>query len=202
MKYQALADSVVMEKKKRNPRLKSYSNTLQLIGAGRSAYVFKVKNEQIALKVFFPDKAYIAPEEAAIYRKLPSGSYYPALHGDGKNYIAIDYLDGYTLFHYLENGIYIPEEKIHAINEALEIARNAGLNPSDIHLKNIMITTKQEVKLIDVARFRQTKKDRQWDDLQKVYFKGYVKPYFPKRIPRIFLNCIAAVYKTGLRFME
>ncbi len=202
MKYQALANSVVMEKKKRNPRLKSYSNALQLIGAGRSAYVFKVKNEQIALKVFFPDKAYIATEEAAIYRKLPSGSYYPALHEEGTNYIAIDYLDGHTLFHYLENGIYIPEEKIHAINEALEIARNAGLNPSDIHLKNIMITINQEVKLIDVARFRQTKKDRQWDDLQKVYFKGYVKPYFPKRIPRIFLNCIAAVYKTGLRFME
>jgi predicted Ser/Thr protein kinase len=202
VKYQQLADSVIMEEKGRIPQLKSYSNSLQLIGTGRSAYVFKVKDEEVALKVFFPHKTHIAPEEAAIYRKLPSGSYYPTLHEAGKNFIVIDYIDGHTLFHYLENGIYIREENIHAINDALEMARNVGLNPSDIHLKNIIITSKQEVKLIDVARFRQTKKDRQWDDLQKVYFKGYAKSYFPKRIPRALLNCISAVYKTGLRFVE
>lgn len=202
VKYQELADSIVMEKKGRIPQLKSYSNALQLVGAGRSAYVFKVQDEQIALKVFFPNKAYIAAEEAAIYRTLPSGSYFPTLHEAGKNYIVIDYLDGHTLFHCLENGIYIPVEKIHAINDALEMARKVGLNPSDIHLKNIIITSKQEVKLIDVARFRQKKKDRQWDDLQKVYFRGYAKSYFPKRIPRSILNCVATIYKTGLRFVE
>lgn len=200
MKYQELAESVIMEKKGKIPQLKSYNSTLQLIGTGRSAFVFKVKNEPVALKVFFHDKAHIAKEEAAIYRKLPPSSYYPALHEAGKNYIVIDYLDGHTLFQHLENGIYIQEEKIHAINEALEMARKVGLNPSDIHLKNIIITSTGEVKLIDVARFRQTKNDRQWDDLQKAYFKGYVKSYFPKRIPRALLNCIAAVYKTGLRF--
>lgn len=202
MKYQKLAESVAMEKKGRIPELKGYSSALQLIGAGRSAYVFKVQDEQVALKVFFPEKAHIAEEEAAIYNKLPKNSYYPHLYEVGKNYIAIDYLDGLTLFQSLENGIYIPEEKIHAINDALDMARNVGLNPSDIHLKNIIITSQQEVKLIDVARFRQTKKDRQWDDLQKVYFRGYVKSYFPKKIPRPILNCVAAVYKTGLRFVE
>ncbi|WP_431026894.1 protein kinase family protein [Lysinibacillus sp. LZ02] len=202
MKYQKLAASVVMSKKGRIPKLKSYSEELQLIGIGRSAYVFKVQHEQVALKVFFPHKTHIASEEATIYKKLPSGNYYPTLHDVGINYIVIDYLEGHTLFQCLENGIYVCEEKIREINEALEIAREVGLNPSDIHLKNIIITPKQEVKLIDVARFRQTKKDRQWDDLQKVYFKGYVKSYFPKRIPKFILNCIAAIYKTGLRFVE
>ncbi|MGM9949441.1 MAG: protein kinase family protein [Lysinibacillus sp.] len=202
MKYQELADSIVMEKKRRIPRLKSYSDALQLIGTGRSAHVFKVRDEQVALKVFFPQKVHIAAEEAAIYRKLPSSSYYPSLYEAGNNYIAIDYLDGLTLFQSLENGIYIPEEKIHAINDALDMARKAGLNPSDIHLKNIIITSKQEVKLIDVARFRQTAKDRQWDDLQKVYFRGYVKSYFPKKIPGAVLDCISVIYKTGLRFVE
>ena len=191
-----------MEGKGKIPRLKSYSTSLQLIGAGRSAYVFKVLNEQTALKVFFPHKVHIAAEEAAIYQELPSCSYYPALHDAGNNYIAIDYLDGLTLFQSLENGIYIDEEKIQAINDALEKARKVGLNPSDIHLKNIIITSKQEVKLIDVARFRQTEKDRQWDDLQKVYFRGYVKSYFPKKIPGAVLNCIAFIYKAGLRFIE
>ena len=94
------------------------------------------------------------------------------------------------------------EDKIHAINEALNIARKVGLNPSDVHLKNIIITNKQEIKLIDVARFRQTKQDRQWDDIQKVYFKGYVKLYFPKRIPSFILHSLAAIYKRTLRLED
>jgi len=200
MKYQKLAASVIMAEKGRIPKLKSYDEALQLIGTGRSAYVFKVQHEQVALKVYFPHKAHLAAEEAAIYKKLSSSSYYPTLHDVGANYIVIDYLEGHTLFQCLENGFFVSEDKIHAINEALNIARKVGLNPSDVHLKNIIITNKQEIKLIDVARFRQTKQDRQWDDIQKVYFKGYVKLYFPKRIPRFILHSLAAIYKRTLRY--
>lgn len=199
MKYEKLAASVIMEEKGRIPKLKSYDKTLQLIGTGRSAHVFKVQHEQVALKVYFPHKAHLAAEEAAIYKELSSSSYYPTLHDVGANYIVIDYLEGHTLFECLENGLFVSEDKIRDINEALNIARKVGLNPSDVHLKNIIITNKQEIKLIDVARFRQTKKDRQWDDLQKLYFKGYVKSYFPKRIPKFILHSIAAIYKRTLR---
>lgn len=200
MKYQKLAASVIMAEKARIPKLISYNESLQLIGTGRSAYVFKIKHEQVALKVYFPHKAQLAAEEAAIYKKLPPNNYYPTLHDVGLNYIVLDYFEGHTLFQCLEKGIYVSEDKIHAVNEALEMAKKAGLTPSDVHLKNIIITRNEEVKLIDVARFRQTKKDRQWDDLQKAYFKGYIKPYFPKRIPKYILYCIAAVYKTTLLF--
>jgi len=200
MEYEKLAASVMMAEKGRIPKLKSYDQALQLIGTGRSAYVFKVQHEQVALKVYFPHKAHLAAEEATIYKKLSSNSYYPALHDVGANYIVIDYLEGHTLFQCLENGFFVSEDKIHAINEALNMARKAGLNPSDVHLKNIIITSKQEVKLIDVVRFRQTKQDRQWDDLQKAYFKGYVKSYFPKRIPSFLLHCIAAIYKKTPRY--
>ena len=200
MKYQQLAASVVMAQKGRIPKLKSYDESLQLIGTGRSAYVFKIQREPIALKVYFPDKVHLAAEEAAIYQKLSPSRYYPTLHDVGANYIVIDYLEGHTLFQCLEHGLFVSEDKIHAINEALNMARTAGLNPSDVHLKNIIITSKQEVKLIDVVRFRQTKTDRQWDDLQNAYFKGYVKSYFPKKIPSFLLHCIAAIYKKIPRY--
>ena len=199
MKYQQLAASVVMAEKGRIPKLISYDESLQLIGTGRSAYVFKLQQEQVALKVYFPQKTHLAAEEAAIYQKLCANQYYPTLHDVGANYIVIDYLEGHTLFQCLENGLFVSEDKIHAINEALNMARTVGLNPSDVHLKNIIITSKQEVKLIDVVRFGQTKIDRQWDDLQKAYFKGYVKSYFPKKIPRFILHCIAAIYKKTSR---
>ena len=200
MKYEKLAASVIMAEKGRIPKLKSYNEELQLIGTGRSAHVFKVKNEQVALKVYFPNKAHLAAEEAAIYKKLSFNSYYPTLHDVGANYIVIDYLEGLTLFQCLENGFFVSEDKIRTINEALNTARKAGLNPSDVHLKNIIITNNEEIKLIDVARFRQTKHNRQWDDIQKAYFKGYVKSYFPKRIPSFVLHCIAALYKNTPRY--
>ena len=189
-----------MVQKGRKFKLKSYDEALQLIGIGRSAYVFKIEHEQVVLKVYLPHKTHLAIEEATIYKKLPPNNYYPTLHDVGTNYIVLDYFEGHTLFQCLEKGIYVSEDKIHTINEALEIAKNAGLTPSDVHLKNIIITPNAEVKLIDVARFRQTKKDRQWDDLQKAYFKCYIKPYFPKRIPKYILHCIAAIYKTTRHF--
>ena len=51
MEYEKLAASVMIAEKGRIPKLKSYDPALQLIGTGRSAYVFKVQNEQVALKV-------------------------------------------------------------------------------------------------------------------------------------------------------
>ena len=37
------------------------------------------------------------------------------------------------------------------------LARQRGLNPSDIHLRNIFLTDRGEIKVIDVARFGQKK---------------------------------------------
>jgi predicted Ser/Thr protein kinase len=193
--YKALADSVEIEMIGPRPRLINYSQDLTLIGTGRSAYVFKIKEKALALKVYFPQKEQIAVEEATIYRKLQHIEYYPTLYDGGRNYIVIDFIEGHTLFQCLQKGIFVPEKKFKEISEALEMAKEVGLNPADIHLKNIILTSSEEVKVIDVARFMQQEKDNQWNDLERAYHKVYSKFYFPKKIPTFILNLISFIYK-------
>ena len=185
--YKALADRVEIELNGTKPRLVHYnSRDLILIGTGRSAYVFKIKDKNMALKVYFPHKKRIAFEEATIYRKLQHIGYYPKLYDGGDNYIVIDYIEGYTLFQCLQKGIFVPEKKFKEISKALKMAEEVGLNPADIHLKNIIITSSGEVKVIDVARFRQQENDQQWKDIERAYYKVYSKFYFPKKFQLLF----------------
>ncbi len=193
--YSSLAASVKIEHRKRKSVLIEYDKSLKLIGEGRSAYVFKILNTNLAMKVFFPKQESTAIEEASIYQKIQQLPYYPELHESGGNYLVIDYVDGKTLFQCLQEGILVTEIQIKQIDIALELAKEKGLNPSDIHLKNIFITNEQNVKIIDIARFRQTKSCRQWSDLRKVFYLLYRKSYFPKKISINALNFVAAVYK-------
>lgn len=193
--YQTLANSVVIDNKN---RLIRYDDALELVGTGRSAFVFKVKGSNRAIKVFFPEFISIAKEEAEIYRVLQNISYYPMMHDSGLNYIVIDYIEGLTLFECLTRGKSITRAHIKEIDYALSLAADQGLNPSDIHLRNIFITADGEIKMIDVARFRQLKHCRQWHDLKRAYGQYYRKRFFPKKIAAWQLNLIAFLYKKGL----
>ena len=110
----------------------------------------------------------------------------------------MDYIEGHTLFECLSTGKIITPNHLKEIDYALSLASKQGLNPSDIHLRNIFITSTGEIKIIDVARFRQKKDCKQWANLKKAYYQLYQKPLFPKRIPAPLLNIIAFHYKKGL----
>ncbi|RFU68134.1 protein kinase family protein [Peribacillus saganii] len=194
--YRELANSVIIDSRKNI--LMDYDDLLELAGEGRSAFVFRIKGTDKAIKVFFPAFTHIAQEESEIYKALQGDPYYPVLYDSGTNYLVIDYIRGLTLFQCIARGIPVTPEKIREIDKALNSARKKGLNPSDIHLRNIFITAEGQVKLIDVARFRQTKTCSQWNDLKMAFYKYYMKPYFPKRIPEMLLNTIAALYKKNL----
>ncbi|MBY6052458.1 protein kinase family protein [Cytobacillus firmus] len=193
--YHQLADSVKFSRSLNWTRLLEKDDRLEFIGAGRSAFAFRIKETNLVLKVFFPEFKRIAREEAEIYRALPDNPYYPSLYGSGDNYIVIDYVQGLTLFDCLAQGVPINEETIGQIDEALKLARESGLNPSDIHLRNIILTEDGRIKIIDVARFKQTKNCTQWDDLKHAFYKFYRRRYFPKKIPVLIMNTIAALYK-------
>ncbi|QOY37965.1 hypothetical protein AWH56_010575 [Anaerobacillus isosaccharinicus] len=93
-------------------------------------------------------------EEEEVYNVLFGNPYFPRMYGSGNNYLVIDFIKGQTLFSCLTNGIPIKDKHIKEIDKALELAKVEGLNPFDIHLRNILITVEGNVKLIDVARFR------------------------------------------------
>lgn len=178
-----------------NVELRSYHPTLHLIGRGRSAFVFRIGKTKKAMKVFFDPFTDIAKEEAAVYKILKGHPNFPTLYEAGFNYLVIDYIEGETLFQCLNKGIEVSKENIEEVQAALNAAREKGLNPSDIHLRNIILTADGKIKLIDVARFRQTKSCTQWDDLKTAFYKYYSKRFFPKRYPVVVLNLIADVYK-------
>ncbi|PLS15360.1 serine/threonine protein kinase [Bacillus sp. M6-12] len=171
---------------------------LQFIGRGRSAYVFRIGSTYLAMKVFLPHRTKEAKEEAEIYRILQNHPSYPELHGAGENYLVIDYIKGTTIYQCLHTGIDIRDEHVQQVDSALESARRKGLNPSDIHLHNIILINGQRIKVIDVARYRQQKECSQWEDIKKAYTRYYRLKYFPKKIPRFVLNMIAASYKRNL----
>ncbi|MBM7661495.1 putative Ser/Thr protein kinase [Bacillus mesophilus] len=193
--FDELAASVMFTQVKGMTKLIKYDPSLDFIGEGRSAVVFRIQSSDYALKVFFPNQEQTAIEEAEIYQQLQTISYFPTIYGSGHNYIVIDYIEGITLFDCLRSGIRISPEHIQEADHALAAARESGLNPSDIHLKNIMITKTGEIKLIDVARFRQIKNCSQWDDIKLAYFRFYKRIYSPKGIPDYFLNMISNLYK-------
>lgn len=193
--YQALSETVIIHKK---DRLISYGESLKFVGAGRSAFVFRVKSSNKAIKLFFPRFTHLAKEEGEIYKKLQGISYYPEVYEVGSNYIVMDYVEGQTLFECMSSGVIITLTHLKEIDYALLLASNQGLNPSDIHLRNIFITSVGAIKIIDVARFRQKKDCRQWENLKKSHKQFYRKRLFPKKIPAFLLNIIAFFYKKGL----
>ncbi|MBD7938995.1 MULTISPECIES: protein kinase family protein [Cytobacillus] len=195
MEFNQLASSVVIELVEGRPSLKSYSDQLELIGVGRSAFVFKITKQAIAIKVYFPQMEDIAKVEAANYQRIQGNPYYPHLYDYGDAYIVIDYIEGFTLFQCLEKGIHIKAEHIESVQLALRSATEAGLKPSDIHLRNIMIDRNGNIKLIDIARFDSKNADKQWTDLQNAYYRYYTNKWFPKKIPTVILNFIADIYK-------
>ncbi|PIC64633.1 serine/threonine protein kinase [Sporosarcina sp. P13] len=193
--YLELVNSVIINKKN---RLISCDPSLQIVGIGRSAFVFRVKSSNKAIKVFFPDFAYIAREEAEIYTSLEDIQYFPSIYETGLNYVVMDYIEGDTLFECITQGKMITVDHIKEIDHALLLASKRGLNPSDIHLRNIIITPDDEIKLIDVARYRQIKDCRQWSDLKNAYCQFYRKYFFMKKVPSSLLNTVAFLYKKGL----
>ena len=96
--FSELAQSVKFGKSGRKTILLEQAEELQLIGRGRSAFVFRIKGSDKVLKVFFPPFGHIAGEESEIYRDLECMKLFPELHDYGENYLLIDLVEGDTLF--------------------------------------------------------------------------------------------------------
>ncbi|TCI30060.1 protein kinase family protein [Exiguobacterium sp. SL-10] len=187
---------VTFEQHGQETRVTAYHPDLELHGIGRSAAVFRIKATRLVIKVFFPGYTHIAAEEAVIYRTLEGLPQFPNLYEAGPTYIVIDYIEGKTLFECLIEGIWIDPAYIKQVDEALMAARRLGLTPSDVHLRNLILTPEGRIYLIDLARFRQGQQvDHQWEDLKRMY-RVYRLRFMPKRYSERWLNGVAYLYRT------
>ncbi|SES67750.1 hypothetical protein SAMN05421676_101150 [Salinibacillus kushneri] len=179
-------------------KIRSYPDDLIFVGKGRSAVVFRIAHTQWAVKIFYPAYEYLAQQEVSIYNELDNSRFFPEIYEEGANYFVLTFLSGVTFYDCLRKGIEITPEMVKQVDEALEYTKMKGLNPTDTHLKNIILTNDGSIKLIDVARFKQEKECNQWEDLKASYKKFYQLRYFPKKFPKIILEMIIRLYRYNL----
>lgn len=146
---------------------------IEKIGVGTDGAVFRIKGEDAKVfKVFPEDRLYKLESEYFVYQKLKGSPYFSRCFGKGRNYLILSYETGPTLYQCLQEGIVIPKRVIEEVDQACEFVKKQGLNPQDIHLKNIIFQD-GHAKIIDVADFTSPVNDGRWNLLREGYEKYY-----------------------------
>lgn len=159
--------------------VKNYPDSWRCIGIGTKAAVFQPKNKKdISIKIYPEPYIHIAKEEAKVYQELGETPLFPCFYYRGDNYIIISFRPGKSVFDCLLKGIFIPEQVIIDVEEAIDYARSKGLNPSDIHTKNIIVH-KGGGYLIDVSEYGKNKVCKRWEHLKRIYYEYYLDMYKP-----------------------
>lgn len=91
-------------------------------------------------------------------------------------------MHGVTLYDCLHRGLRIPVRVILDIDRALDYARDKGLNPHDVHGKNVMMHEGQGL-VADISDFLEREPDSAWDDFKRFYFWIYRPLLAPVRVP-------------------
>jgi len=153
--------------------LKGNSDAFTCIGVGTDAAVFRfLQLPHLAFKVFSDDKVDKKDQEIEVYLKLGRSEYFPEYYGSGSNFLVISYEEGITLHDCLLKGIYIPPQVIHDVDNARHYASKRGLNPRDIHLKNILLH-EGRAKILDVSEYMKSGNDNRWQYLKDGYHEHY-----------------------------
>lgn len=128
--------------------IKNNPTNYRLIGTGAQGAVFKLSNEQ-CIKIYANKK--VAELEADAYERIKISTICPKLYKAGPNYIIIEYIEGLTLRQYLEEKKYISESITKQILELLREMKKLGFTVIDFGINNVMVTTNNRLKLIDLA---------------------------------------------------
>lgn len=153
--------------------VKNNSDAFECVGVGTDAAVFRfIQSPCYAFKVFSDDKMNKIALESDVYLRLSQSDYYPIYYGKGTNFLVISYEEGITLYDCLLKGIHIPKKVINDVDNAREFAFEKGLNPRDIHLKNILLH-KGRAKIVDVSEYMKPGNDNRWEYLKEGYREYY-----------------------------
>ncbi len=197
---QSLVDAVrVRSVNSRDPvEVREHPAHWRCIGVGNTAAVFQPKDvPDLAVKVFADSHAGIAAHEAAIYEQLGDSPFFPRYFGHGERYLLIEYREGTNLYDCLLQGIFIPEQVIIDVDEAIRYARSCGLNPADIHVKNVLVHEGRGY-LVDLSDYRKMGECKRWTTLKKAYYDYYLDLYKPgMAVPSWLLETIRKWYKAN-----
>lgn len=193
-----LLKKVILENKKVHDPIvvKNIPSGWKCVGVGNYAAVFTHYTEPDLVVKINAVEVENLEKEADIYRRIGKHPAYSYLVHQGSNYLVLKRLEGITLYNAFAKGIRIPESVIDDINKALDYARSCGLNPYDIHGKNVMMKDGRGY-VVDVSDFYKEGKDEKWEDFVKAYYKLYKKTLykFPMKIPLKVLDFIRHAYR-------
>lgn len=163
------------------------------IGSGNYAGVFSLDSHpEWVVKVYGRSPGELK-KEIEVYKRLGKHNSYSFLYDYGDNYLILKRLDGITLFDAVVKGVPIPEAVIKDIDSGLDYARSVGLNPYDVHGKNVVMYEGRGY-IVDISDFYKQGYCRKWKDLKKAYYKIYL-PFIYKYHPPIPYFVVDAVRK-------
>ncbi|KSU86798.1 serine/threonine protein kinase [Bacillus sp. VT 712] len=167
-----------------------------LIGKGNYAAVFyHPLYEGLVVKVYGRSFEEVK-KEANVYKKLGKHPAYSQLYYYTDHYLILKRLQGITLYEAVQKRVIIPLTVIDDVNDALAYAKSRGLNPFDVHGKNVMMKEGRGY-VVDISDFYKKGIDKKWTDLVKAYHKIYVpiiKKYHLAISPSL-LNLTRHVYR-------
>ena len=149
------------------------SNRLKCIGIGTDAAVFQSTDyPTYAFKVYADDKVDKIQNERRVYEIVGDSPYFSTCFGYSDHYLVLSFEEGITLYDCLLQGIPIPKQAMKDVDHAREYVRQKGLNPRDIHLKNIILQNGR-AKIIDVSEYVKHGNDLRWEHLKRAYDQYY-----------------------------
>jgi hypothetical protein len=174
------------------------------LGRGNYAAVFTHPDyPEAVVKVYAPGRRGFE-KELEVYRRLGDHPAYSRLEGAGDNYLILRRLHGITLYDAVHRGVAIPERVIEDIDQALDYARSRGLQPHDVHGRNVMLSKEGRGQVVDVSDFLEEDEDAKWRHLKIGYYLIYRPLLLPLRVrvPYAFLDFTRACYRTIRRLLR
>ena len=168
---------------------------LRLLGSGTDAVVVQHPGlPERAFKIYAPETVGCLVDEYHAYQQLAGSPYFAACLGRGDFYLVLSYEPGPTLYECLVQGIPIPEQAMGDVEAARRYARQVGLHPKDIHLKNVLLQG-DRARILDVSKYvAPGDEDRVWDHLAEGYRRFY--PLIRgRRIPVWVIETVKRRYK-------
>jgi hypothetical protein len=168
---------------------------LRLLGYGTDAIVVQHASlPERAFKVYAPETVGCLADEYLTYQQLAGSPYFAACLGRGDSYLVLSYEPGPTLYECLVQGIPVPEQAMADVELARDYARQVGLHPKDIHLKNVLLQGGR-ARVLDVSKYvAPGDEDRVWDHLAEGYRRFY--PLIRgRRIPVWVIEMVKRRYK-------
>ncbi|ACA99082.1 MULTISPECIES: serine/threonine protein kinase [Cyanophyceae] len=152
------------------------------------------------VKVYAPHREGFAAE-VEVYRRLGTHAAFSECYYAKDGILVLRRLHGTTLYDCAHRGIPIPRKVIEDIDQALDYVYAQGLNPHDVHGKNVMLGVDGRGLVVDISDFLKPEPCYAWKDLKRAYYCLY-RPLIAGlklKIPYAFLDQVRTVYRVYRR---